>query len=392
MLGFLVEKTIRAVAVVGVVVVTLFLQEEEAEKRKKKEMHRRRLEEQANFDSIVEQCMGDEYDCYLASTGRPTIRPIELPIRLRFIHTNKLLCMTPDGEVLALQDGIVDRSLTEFTVHSFAGCVALHNRNANRFLRMNYEEGLPILNGFGGIMDIDNIPDWWEHERFSFVPLGENQYALHNSSLNRFVRHDWTDSNVNGFGGLMDQDCFPPEWGAERLKIETARSLSQWRNYSGDVHTENAVRAFFARRQQRHGGGGQLRVTNIVKVENAQTLSNFVSSGRFYINPAEAFRRKGDTLLFHGLSQEAAANVQATGLLLRFAANGMLGRGLYGAPDPRKAFNFCRSDNKFMFICRYNLSSARHAGPSTQHRNSVFDEFCVYDERRVVVLWMLKLE
>ena len=69
--------------------------------------------------------------------------------------------------------GIVDRSLTEFTVHSFAGCVALHNRNANRFLRMNYEEGLPILNGFGGIMDIDDIPAWWER-----YPSGNKQYAV----------------------------------------------------------------------------------------------------------------------------------------------------------------------------------------------------------------------
>ena len=172
-----------------------------------------------------------------------------------------------------------------------------------------------------------------------------------------------------------------------------ARSLTLWGAYSGEVHTENAVRAFFARRQRDSQGGPQLRVSNVVKVENAQTLSNFHSSGSFYIDPAEAFRRKGDTLLFHGLPQEAATNVQSTGLLLSFAANGMLGRGLYGAPDPRKSLQYCRSANKFMFICRYNLASpAQHAGPSTQHRNSIFDEFCVYDERRVVGLWMLKLE
>ena len=46
---------------------------------------------------------------------------------------------------------------------------------------------------------------------------------------------------------------------------------------------------------------------------------------------------------------------------------------------------------KFMFVCRYNLSQAKHAGPSTPHQNSVFDEFCVFDEKHVVVLWMLKL-
>ena len=71
---------------------------------------------------------------------------------------------------------------------------------------------------------------------------------------------------------------------------------------------------------------------------------------------------------------------------------GMLGLGLYGAPDPRKSLNYCgKSRNKFMFICRFNLSGAQHAGPGTRHRNTIFDEFCVYDERHVVVLWMLKL-
>ena len=46
-----------------------------------------------------------------------------------------------------------------------------------------------------------------------------------------------------------------------------------------------------------------------------------------------------------------------------------------------------------MFICRFRLdASAKHAGPRTQHRNTVFDEFCVYDERHVVVLWMLKVK
>ena len=176
-------------------------------------------------------------------------------------------------------------------------------------------------------------------------------------------------------------------------KEEKARVQNQWGAYSDRVQTENAVHAFFARRQSDSRGGQQLRVSNVVKVENAQTLSKFHSSGNFYINPTEAFQKGGDTLLFHGLPQEAATNVQATGLLLSFAANGMLGSGLYGAPDPRKSLQYCRSANKFMFICRYNLASpARHAGPGTQHRNSIFDEFCVYNEQRVVVLWMLKLE
>ena len=92
-----------------------------------------------------------------------------------------------------------------------------------------------------------------------------------------------------------------------------------------------------------------------------------------------------------------AANIQATGLVtpgdtdVGVAHGSMLGKGIYGAPDPRKSMQYCRSDRKFMFICRFNLSAAQHAGPSTSHRNSVFDEFCVYDARHVVVLWMLKI-
>ena len=44
-----------------------------------------------------------------------------------------------------------------------------------------------------------------------------------------------------------------------------------------------------------------------------------------------------------------------------------------------------------MFLCRFNLSRAKHAGPDTHHKNSVFHEFCIFDEKHVVVLWMIKL-
>jgi hypothetical protein len=86
-----------------------------------------------------------------------------------------------------------------------------------------------------------------------------------------------------------------------------------------------------------------------------------------------------------------AANIQATGLQVRFASEGMLGKGLYGAPDPRKSYSYIRGQFKFMLVCRFNLSSAKHAGPETHHRNSIFHEYCVYDDRNVVVLWLLKL-
>ena len=65
------------------------------------------------------------------------------------------------------------------------------------------------------------------------------------------------------------------------------------------------------------------------------SLGNFQSAGYYDIDPRTAHHQQGDTLLFHGCPQAVAANIQATGLLLSHAANGMLGRGLYGAPDPR---------------------------------------------------------
>eukprot|EP00966_Prymnesium_polylepis_P071650 1664112-Prymnesium_polylepis.1 len=77
---------------------------------------------------------------------------------------------------------------------------------------------------------------------------------------------------------------------------------------------------------------------------------------------------------------------------MNYAANGMLGRGIYGAPDPRKSSQYCEKqgvnnpNGRFMFICRFNLATTRH------HKNKLFHEFCVYNDSHVVVLWMVKLE
>ena len=167
-----------------------------------------------------------------------------------------------------------------------------------------------------------------------------------------------------------------------------------WSNWAQTVSSEEEVRAFFDRRQLRSEGGAKLRIVDMIKVENVKALSKFQSSDSFEIAPLQAHRRHCDTLLFHGCKKESVGNIQATGLLIGRANTGMLGAGLYGAPDPRKSFNYCGdSEDKFMFICRFRLdASAKHAGPGTQHRNTVFDEFCVYNERHVAVLWMLKVK
>ena len=139
----------------------------------------------------------------------------------------------------------------------------------------------------------------------------------------------------------------------------------------------------------------KLRISRVIKVENDRSLKAFVKAGSYEADPMGAHHGKADTLLFHGCPQRAVPNIEAEGLSLKYASNGMLGKGLYGAPDPRKSFQYVgkdkNPDGNFMCICRFNLSEAQHAGPSTDHRNWVFDEFCVYKAEHVVVLWVVKL-
>jgi hypothetical protein len=181
---------------------------------------------------------------------------------------------------------------------------------------------------------------------------------------------------------------------AQALAVAHASSSSGlWQKLARGVETEAELHAFFGRRQARAvPDGRKLQIASAVKVENKAALHAFASAGGLTMNAMRAFRNS-DTLLFHGCPQASATNIQADGMCMSFAASGMLGRGLYGAPDPRKSERYCKDskDGKFMFVCRFNLMAAKRAGPSTQHRNSVYDEFCVFDDRHVVVLWMLKL-
>ena len=79
---------------------------------------------------------------------------------------------------------------------------------------------------------------------------------------------------------------------------------------------------------------------------------------------------------------------------MKFAGAGMLGHGLYGAPDPRKSLQYCHLRDtdpmNFMFICRFNLAGG--PGRARYHQNQTFDECCIYDDAHVVVLWLLKVE
>jgi len=175
---------------------------------------------------------------------------------------------------------------------------------------------------------------------------------------------------------------------------QPARRPSLWETLAGPLLTESHVKKFFQERQASAGAvGPNLRLGKVVKIENERALKAFVTAGGVQADPLDAHRQGVDAFLFHGCPQVAAPNIEAEGLRLSFAAHGMLGRGLYGAPDPRKSKGYAHDNQNgtFMFICRFNLSTAKHAGPQTKHRNDVFDEFCIFDDKQVVVLWMLKL-
>lgn len=179
---------------------------------------------------------------------------------------------------------------------------------------------------------------------------------------------------------------------AQATQAATAGASGLWSRLARGIETESELTDFFRRRQSSERGGRQLQIASAVKVVNNASLQRFTQSRQLHMHPLKA-HRSGDTFLFHGCPQQSATNVQADGLRIGYASNGMLGRGLYGAPDPRKSLQYCKDspNGKFMFVCRFHLKEAKHAGPGTAHRNSVFDEFCVYDEKHVVLLWMIKL-
>jgi len=181
---------------------------------------------------------------------------------------------------------------------------------------------------------------------------------------------------------------------AERSKLEEERRRrGLWHTIAQGVETEEEARRLFYRRQDSVGASTSLTVESAVMVVNADRLRSYLAASPAADTSPVRAHRKGDGLLFHGCPEAAVANIQSDGLRMRFASSGMLGRGLYGAPDPRKSYSYCRGSRHgaFVFLCRFNLTTAEHAGPSTPHRNTVFDEYCVYDERHVVVLWMLKV-
>ena len=158
-----------------------------------------------------------------------------------------------------------------------------------------------------------------------------------------------------------------------------------WAGLNGGVSTLDEVRKLFAERgpDKRASQGGNSAGTGAVEIESAcvaneTALRSFNSScasgmlgglsqglmgasghgSGLDMDPVLSAHKQGkDTLLFHGTSEAAVANIQATGTpSLKVAADGMLGRRIYGAPDPRKSLSYCRNSTNGKFMVLYTTT------------------------------------
>ena len=157
------------------------------------------------------------------------------------------------------------------------------------------------------------------------------------------------------------------------MKAAARSPESLWSALASGVRTEAEMHALLAERQLQElkmlSPPPPLRIQSCVKLVNSGTLARFQSAGIFDLDPLKALGQRGDTLLFHGTKHEVVVNIQANGLLLQYAGPGILGRGLYGTTDPRKAIQYSNTSptgDKFLLVCRFNLSAAQHLGPSSR--------------------------
>jgi len=191
------------------------------------------------------------------------------------------------------------------------------------------------------------------------------------------------------YGRLPTPQALPPPL----VHINSADDA--WRRLAGGkLVSEYDLQRFFEDRQKTSGStDARLKIDNCVKVTNPKLLDKFRSSGSLHDDPRLALHH-GDTFLFHGCSQMALTNIQLVGLQKNRAgaAHGtMLGHGIYGAPDPRKSNQYNGSgspDGRFMIVMRVNL-----ANRDTKYaHNSIYDEYCVFDDCNTVPLWAIKLQ
>jgi len=111
-----------------------------------------------------------------------------------------------------------------------------------------------------------------------------------------------------------------------------------------------------------------LQLLGAKRIYNVQLTSQF--RGSIYELP-----------LFHGTSHDACLSIAKSGF--RMGVGGMLGGGIYFAPNPGKSSHYC-DGHKMMLLCRVNLSNSRYA------ENAIFQEYCIYDVSSVLPVYVLR--
>ena len=61
--------------------------------------------------------------------------------------------------------------------------------------------------------------------------------------------------------------------------------------------------------------------------------------------------------------------------------SGMLGGGVYFAPNPQKSTNY--SPDHKMLLCRVNLQGSKYA------QNQIFEEYCIYDVIQALPMYVI---
>jgi len=154
-------------------------------------------------------------------------------------------------------------------------------------------------------------------------------------------------------------------------------SMTAWESITCPCNcdTMEGLKHLFHQRQQKNLDWN-LEFVAASKLEQPGLLQSF--------NPGSNMQ-----LLFHGTDESKVANISIEGLKLSFGSNGYLGVGLYGAPDPRKAYTYSSGKHgRYIFLAAYNLDNAKSGAFGTDK----FQEYSVNSDNHVVVLWMIKVK
>jgi len=100
-------------------------------------------------------------------------------------------------------------------------------------------------------------------------------------------------------------------------------------------------------------------------------------------NPDLVAKYKGSIYeqpLFHGTSKNACYSIAKTGYQMGTA--GMLGGGIYFAPNPLKSQYYCDS-NRMMLLSRVNLEGSEYA------QNAIYQEYCIYSIKQAIPVYII---